>query len=350
MKKEVVIGLSGGIDSFTALFLLKKTGWAPVGVSLKIPFWKGQRSFQKVKDFCRQLNVPFFLVSVEKEFKKVVLDYFIDQYKRGFTPNPCIICNPGFKFKTLFSFAHKKGVNFVATGHYARIKKIAHSIDKKKINYQLLKAKDKNKDQSYYLALLPRKWLKNIIFPLGEYEKEAVIKIAKRFKITDSSLKKPSQDFCYCPNKNLEKFLLAKIGQKPGKIVHVKGQVLGQHQGLHFYTPGQRKGIELPNGPWYVKELQNNKNHLVVSQDKKELYQQKVWLKDFYLAPEYRKLKKIKVWAKLRYGQKLKKAVLNYHQSKKSMLFFEKPQRAVAPGQFAVCYQKDLCLGAGRIL
>ena len=365
-KKKIVVGLSGGIDSSMALLLLKKQGWDPIGVSLKMPVWKGKKSFAAAKKVCQKLKVPYYIIDVQKEFKKEVVNYFISEFKKNKTPNPCVICNRNLKFKKLFEFAKKKGVKYVATGHYALVRK-HQTPNTKSQTYQLLRAKDKEKDQTYNLCFLKREWLPYIIFPLGEYTKKQVCELAKKEGFNFLTKIKSSQDFCYLAGKPINDYLKQFFGKKPGKILNSKGKVLGKHQGLHFYTIGQRKGIKISGGPWFVKDFDIKKNYLIITNNQKDLYKKDVFLKPFYLINDREPSRKIRVMAKVRYRQPLSPAILYPPQQNNSSqagpgttklkLVFDKPQRAVTPGQFAVFYlpsdsegKGQVCLGGGRII
>ncbi len=259
-KKRIVVGMSGGVDSSITLVLLKKQGFNPVGVSLKLEVWKDKcnvlrenvcctkESFDIAKKICKKLNVPYYVYDVKKEFKKEVMDYFLSDLKKNRTPNPCVVCNRYLKFKKLFEFAKKKGIKYVATGHYAQVR-----FNKKTKRYELLKAKDKTKDQSYGLSFLPQKWLKWIILPLGNYTKKKVFKIAKKEGFEFFLKRKQSQDLCFVSKRAIPKYIEKKIGVKPGKIVDTKGNVLGEHKGVHFYTIGQRRRLGLQG--YFVRAL-----------------------------------------------------------------------------------------------
>lgn len=371
--KQIIVGMSGGVDSSLALVLLQEQGWQPIGVSLKYAAWKNRKnllreniccrseSFKIAKDICKKLNVPYYIFDVSKEFKKEVIEYFISELKNNKTPNPCIICNRYLKFKKLFAWAKKHHIKYVATGHYARVRKNPATE-----KYELLRAKDKEKDQTYSLCFLPQKWLKYIVFPLGDYTKSEIYKMAEQ-KGFDFFLKqKQSQDFCFVAGKSMPNFITKEIGIRPGLIKDKRGSILGQHPGLHFYTLGQRKGINLAGGPYFVVDRDSQNNVLIVTKNKNKLLAQKVILLPYhFISGDYLK-DKIQIQAKIRYRQPLAKATLFPISKSKSRAFgpsirsrrkvrnkvkliFNEPQKAITPGQFAVFYQKDVCLGGGKI-
>lgn len=329
--KKIVVGLSGGVDSSVALLLLKEQGFSPVGVFLDYS-WDGSLSEgrDRARQLCRLLKVPFFVVSCRSEFNSRVVKYFLETLRKKETPNPCVICNSKVKIKKLFEFASGRGIKKVATGHYARIK-----------NGKLLRGKDKIKDQSYFLCLL--KNLKNLVFPLGEYTKKEVYRIAGERKLDFILGQKESQDLCFLSEQSLPSFLEEKIGFQPGEIVDTKGVVLGRHKGLHFYTIGQRKGVGLSGGPWWVAGFDKEKNRLIITrkEDDPVLYTKEVQIVNSSFIPK----RKIKIKVKPRYQHPLVSAVL-YPSLK---LVFGKSQKAVTPGQWAVFYDGDVCLGGGVI-
>jgi len=355
-NKKIVVGMSGGIDSAISLLLLKKQGWQPIAVSLKLPIWKNKENFLRenvcctresveiARGICRKLDIPFYIFDVRADFKKEVVEYFISEFKKNKTPNPCVICNRHLKFKKLFEFAKKLGINFVATGHYAKIK-----FNPQTKKYELLNAKDEKKDQTYSLSFLPQKWLKNLVFPLGDYLKDEVYQIAVKEGFDFFLKKKQSQDFCFVAGKSLPCFLKEKIGEKPGVITNAKGEKLGTHRGLHFYTIGQRKGLPLNNGPYFVKEFDTRKNILIVTKNSREIARQEIILSPYHFISGELPKTKMEVNAKVRYQQKPGKAIIYPPSKGKLKIIFAKPQTAVTPGQFCVFYKKNVCLGAGII-
>ncbi len=328
------------------MILLKKQGWQPVGVSLEL---FGNYSFSEAKKVCQKLKVPHYIVDVQKEFKSKVVDYFISELKKGRTPNPCVICNYRLKFKNLFVVAKEMGAEYVATGHYARIREVS-SVQCPVSSFELLKARDKSKDQSYYLSFLPQKWLGKIVFPLGEYAKEQVYKIVRSEALDELVKKKESQDFCYLAGSSVEEFIRKEIKTKKGLIVNSQGKILGEHRGLPFYTIGQRRRIRLAGGPYYVKSFDLKKNILVVTKDKKQISQREIYLCPFNFISGKAPKKQIKVMAKIRYRQPLSRAVLYPPKGKKLKIVFDRQIFAVTPGQFCVFYNKEVCLGGGVIL
>ncbi|MBU4369408.1 tRNA 2-thiouridine(34) synthase MnmA, partial [Patescibacteria group bacterium] len=339
-QKQIVVGMSGGIDSSMALVLLKKQGWQPIGVSLKYAVWQDKKnllrenvccstqSFKIARDVCQKLKVPHYIFDVSAEFKKQVIDYFIKELKNKKTPNPCIVCNRYLKFEKLFKWAKEHNIQYVATGHYARLRREIPNSKSQIPKYQLLRAKDKEKDQTYSLSFLPQKWLKNIVFPLGDYTKPEIYKIAKKYKFDVFLKQKESQDFCFVAGKSMKCFLEKEIGTKTGLIKDKKGNILGKHQGLHFYTIGQRKGINLPGGPYFVLKIDKRKNILIVTKDEKKLCQKQVFVSHCHFTSGTPPQKKIQVQAKIRYRQELSRATLTPISKTKIKLVFNKPQRA----------------------
>lgn len=349
--KKIIVGMSGGIDSSMTLWLLKKQGWNPVGVSLKLPVWSGKKSLDSnkksllvAKKVCEKLGVSHRVLDVRNDFKKEVVDYFLKETKNLKTPNPCVICNRYLKFKTLFSLADRMGVSYVATGHYAR-----KSLNPKTKKYELLRAKDKDKDQTYYLSFLPQSWLKRLIFPMGEFYKSEVYEMAKKWGLDFWEKKDQSQDFCFLGGRNLGEFLSKEIGEKPGPILDRQGKELGEHRGLIFYTLGQRRGLGLGGGPYFVKGFDLEKNALLVTKDASKVFGKEILLRPYNFISEDFSSKKISVMARTRFRQRLAEATLIPLARKKLKLIFNSKQKAVTGGQFAVFYRKEVCLGGGRI-
>lgn len=321
--------MSGGIDSSVSATLLKKAGFDVVGIFLKLEGSKRNRccsleSEKRARLTAKKLDIPFYVLNLEKEFKKTIISYFLNEIKKGNTPNPCVLCNKEIKFGLLIKKALSLGYDFVATGHYARIK-----------NEYLLKGKDREKDQSYFLWRLSKDQLKRVIFPVGNYTKTQVRALAEKFKLPVLDLKE-SQEICFV-NDNFNDYLKEHIKPKQGNILDKKGNVLGNHQGAFFYTIGQRKGINLPNGPYFVLKKQGN--DIIVTKQEKDLFQKNLLLKDINL---FSKEKVIK--AKIRYRAKESEVKIQGNK-----VIFKKPQRAITPGQSVVFYNGERVLGGGII-
>ena len=334
--------MSGGVDSSVAAALMKQAGFDVVGIFMK--FWKKGKSSQNkccsteseklARLVAQKINMPFYVLNVEKEFKKKVVDYFLKEYKKGNTPNPCIVCNKEIKFGFLMKKALSLGADFVATGHYAKIK-----------DGKLFKGRDDRKDQSYFLWQLDNKQLGRVLFPIGGYTKPEVRKLAEKFKLPTSKTPE-SQEVCFIQNTTND-FLKKYLKIKPGSITDVKGKVLGCHQGLWFYTEGQRRGLEIPQGPYYVVGKDFRRNTLVVSKDQKDLEKNELTATNVnWITPQ--KLP-INAEVKIRYKSDFAKAKILSNGKNKIKIIFQKLQRAITPGQSVVFYKGDKLLGGGLI-
>lgn len=357
-KKRVIVGMSSGVDSSVAAALLKKQGYDVVGVFMH--FWKepsqdvlvenkccSLESQQDAREVCRLLGIPLYTANAAKEFKKEVVDYFLREYAAGRTPNPCVACNEYIKFSVLLKKMLEMDADFVASGHYADVKKVKQG---KQTVYKIFRGKDKEKDQSYFLYNFNQKQLAKILFPVGKYEKKEIRKMAKDFGLPVFN-KDDSQGLCFTPEKYPEGFLRRNLKLQSGDIVTTAGQVIGKHEGLPLYTIGQRRGINIGgSGPYYVVDKDMQKNVLVVTNDandrnlnRREMEVERVnWIAG---APKFPS----KVWVKTRYRQPAVSAIINQGGAF-CQVKFAAPHRAVSPGQSAVFYTaQGEMLGGGRI-
>lgn len=352
--------MSGGVDSSVAAALLKEAGFDVVGVFMK--FWADPKkdglignwnrccspeAEKRARKVASILKIPFYVLNFEKEFKKRIVDYFLREYKKSKTPNPCVLCNKEIKFGLLLEKALALDADFVATGHYA-LKREVRSQKLKIKSYKLLRAKDKEKDQSYFLWMLNQKQLKHILFPIGDYKKEEVRKMAKKFGLPVLDVPE-SMEICFILT-TINDFLKRYLKPEPGKIVDTKGKVIGRHEGLFLYTIGQRKGIRLPGGPFYVLDKKPKENLLIVTKNQKDLYKKELACKNVnWISGKAHRLP-IKIKAKIRYRYELASAIITQSlKSKAYSLKFCQLQKAITPGQSAVFYRGREILGGGII-
>jgi tRNA-uridine 2-sulfurtransferase len=347
-KTKVAMAMSGGVDSSVAAYLLTEAQYDLVGITMEI--WPDSRccnneAMKDARDVSEHLGIPYNKYNFVETFKQKVVDNFTDSYLQGLTPNPCAICNSDFKFKELFEMAQVKfGAQKVATGHYARV-----DFDEASGRYQLKTALDPNKDQTYMLYNLTQEQLSNCIFPVGELEKTRVRQIAADLGFTVAT-KPESQDLCF--SEDPQGFLREALGDKikPGEIVDLNGQVLGQHPGIVNYTVGQRKGLGIAAPePLYVIRIDAEKHQVIVGPKEATMgsvlnVKEMNWVS--IVAPE----EPIECDVKIRYKSKPAKAIVEARDNGENIVirFFE-PQHAISPGQVACLYDGDRLLGGGLI-
>jgi tRNA-uridine 2-sulfurtransferase len=353
-KEKIIVAMSGGIDSSAAAALLKKNDHEVTGLYLRL--FKDTQKEKQVKKIAEIIGMPLIIKDVRREFKKLVVDYFLQEYKNGRTPNPCVVCNREIKFRFLFQELTRLKADYVATGHYARLRE-AKNQKSKAVSYKLFEAKDKTKDQSYFLYTLKQKQLAKIIFPLGDYKKEEVKKMAKKLELPIKEGDE-SQNVCFIAEKYPDKFLKKYLKIKNGEIVDSQGKVIGQHHGLALYTLGQRRGMNIGgSGPYYVIEKNFKGNRLIVTNNPYDprLSKRGANLKEVKWVSMKPKLP-IHILAQTRYHNPKVGAIIRSHNMKHAAssgiykIKFEKPQRAVTPGQSAVFYNKKGEIIGGGII
>ena len=355
MAKTVVVGMSGGVDSSVAAMLLKEQGYNVIGLFMLN--WEeteddcctAQSDYEDVKRVCTKIGIPYYTINFAKEYMDRVFSYFLEEYKCGRTPNPDVLCNREIKFGPFLEYAKKLGADFIATGHYCDID---HNEDG---FHYLLKAVDQNKDQTYFLNQLSQKQLKDVLFPLGKLDKSVVREYAKKYGFVTAE-KKDSTGICFIGERNFRKFLKEYLPAKQGDIVDEDGKIVGKHDGVMYYTIGQRRGLNIGgysggNGDrWFVLEKDVKNNRLIVSQGETDklfsvgLVSNKVnWI------PKTPCEKQFECYAKFRYRQPDQKVKVTLNDDGTVLVNFAEKQRAVTEGQFVVFYNDTMCLGGGII-
>jgi tRNA-specific 2-thiouridylase len=377
-RQRVVCGMSGGVDSSATAALLIKQGYEVIGITLKL--WPqdcvnraedkccGPQAVTDARAVCHKLDIPYYLIDEAAEFQKHVIQYFADEYKAGRTPNPCVMCNQNLKFGRLIDRANQLGAQFIATGHFARIEYLGappsrrpvaeQSVDSRrrdagapsKGRYLLKRGRDLKKDQSYFLFSLRQDQLARAIFPLGEKTKSDTRELARACQLKTAD-KEESMEICFVPDNNYGGFLQqANLVQKHrGEIVDLHGHVLGHHDGIEFYTIGQRKGLGITTPkPVYVVEL-DAENNLVVVGDDSALDRGEFTATNCNWHPFDKLTEPIEVTAKIRYNHPGTPATVSPLENNSVRVKLHTPQRAITPGQAAVFYQDDLVVGGGWI-
>jgi tRNA-specific 2-thiouridylase len=352
MKYNVYIALSGGVDSSVSALLLKEQGFEVTGVYMKnwvedigmvhCP-WK--EDVEDARSSAEKIGIPFEIFNLQKEYKEIVVDYLVEGYKRGITPNPDILCNQEIKFKLFLKKCQGKGADFIATGHYARI-------IQKDGRYALFKGADLGKDQTYFLYRLGQEQLAKALFPVGGMQKSEVRERAKQFGLQNAQ-KKDSQGLCFVGKVNFHEFLKTYLPIQKGDVITPEGEVVGEHEGAWFYTIGQRHGIGVYGGgiPYFVLEKDVAQNTLIVGAELNEhaLFSTRVFFENAQWIAGVSPFFPFACEGMIRYRQTPSPCIVHEMGKGRFRAEFVSPQRAVTPGQSVVLYQGEECLGGGII-
>lgn len=356
-KKKVIVGLSGGVDSSVTAYLLQQQGYKVAGIFMQNwqsenddPHCLAEQDLSDARAVCEHLSIPFHLVNFAKDYWGQVFQYCLDEFAASRTPNPDIWCNKYIKFKALLDHALELGADYLATGHYVQK-------SENDGQYQLLKGQDPNKEQSYFLYTLGQHELKHSLFPIGALAKTEVRAIAEKIGLHNHA-KKDSTGICFIGERPFKQFLNEFLLSKPGPMKTPEGKVLGQHDGLMFYTLGQRKGLNLggqkecEQNPWYVVNKDVANNTLIVAQghDHPLLYQSNLTCAQLHWVTDRTPKFPLACHAKTRYRQADQACTIEKVNDDQLLVQFNQPQRAITPGQSVVFYQDDYCLGGGTIL
>jgi tRNA-specific 2-thiouridylase len=349
---RVVVGMSGGVDSSVAALLLKQQGYDVIGIFMKN--WDdtdengvctATEDYEDVVRVCNQIGIPYYAVNFEKEYWDKVFTYFLDEYKAGRTPNPDVMCNKEIKFKAFLEHAMSLGADYLAMGHYARV-------EYRDGEYKMLRGVDQNKDQTYFLNQLGQEQLSKIMFPIGNIEKAKVREIAKEAGLATAT-KKDSTGICFIGERNFKEFLSNYLPAQPGTMQTLDGEVKGKHDGLMYYTIGQRHGLGIGGSgePWFVVGKNLKENILYVAQgfDNELLYSDSIIATNVNWVSGKIPTEPMKCTAKFRYRQPDTGVTVHVVDEKTVKVVFDQPVRAVTPGQAVVFYNGEECLGGGTI-
>lgn len=357
-KNKVVVGMSGGVDSSVAAYILKKQGYEVIGITMQV--WPemeeievervggccGLSAVDDARSVANKLKIPFYVMNFKDIFEKKVIQYFVNEYISGRTPNPCIACNKFMKFEELLRRAHNLGAYYVATGHYAKIV-YDESMDK----YRIKRSNAAAKDQTYALYNFTQEQLTHTLMPLGEFaSKEEVRKIAAELGLATAS-KPDSQEICFVKDNDYGKFIAQRKPEHicPGNFVDKNGKILGRHKGIVYYTIGQRKGLGIALGkPMYVIDIDSKKNEVILGENK-DVFGTELIADKLNMVYLNKIQDSIKVKAQIRYNAHPADATLYPEKEKQVRVVFDHPQRAITPGQAVVFYDGDFLMGGGTI-
>lgn len=353
-QKSVLIGMSGGVDSSVAAALLKEQGYRVIGATMRLWTYSDndntnhegccdESAVEDARRVCDKLGIDFYVMNFKDLFREKVVDYFVDEYTQGRTPNPCIACNKYLKFDALLKKARAMDIDYIATGHYAKIERGADG-------RYILRASDAlKKDQSYVLYNFTQEQLSHTLMPLGSYNKDEVRALAEKYGLAVAH-KKDSQEICFVEDDDYAKFIIDYSGYTPktGDILDINGEKLGEHRGLIYYTIGQRKGIGAYGRPMFVKEIDAEKNTITLGEKGMEFSGELTASQVNFISGEVPD-KPVRVQAKVRYQAPPAPAVLYPLDSDRVRLVFDEPQRAVTAGQAVVFYDDGIVLGGGTV-
>lgn len=351
-ETRVVVGMSGGVDSSVTALLLKEQGYDVIGIFMKnwddtdeFGMCTATEDYNDVIAVCNQIGIPYYAVNFEKEYWDKVFTYFLDEYRAGRTPNPDVMCNKEIKFKAFLEHALSLGADYLATGHYAQI-------DYRDGEYKLVRGVDQNKDQTYFLSALSQEQISKAMFPIGHLTKQEVREIASRAHLATAK-KKDSTGICFIGEKNFKQFLSKYLPAQPGEMRTLEGEVKGRHDGLMYYTLGQRHGLGIGGAgePWFVIGKDLEKNILYVGQGYHHpgLYSEGLVATNVSWISKNPRTEPFRCTAKFRYRQPDQGVTVYPLANGKIKIIFDEPQRAITPGQMAVLYNGDECLGGGII-
>lgn len=351
---RVVVGMSGGVDSSVTAYLLKQQGYDVLGVFMKN--WDDADEFghctaeedaEDVRRVCGQIGIPFYTVNFEEQYQEKVFAYFLDEYRKGRTPNPDVMCNREIKFGEFLNKALDLGAEYIATGHYARV-------EQRNGEYVLLRGNDTNKDQTYFLHALNQYQLSKAMFPIGHLPKAKVREIAAEAGLATAQ-KKDSTGVCFIGERNFKQFLSQYLPAQPGTMQTYEGEIKGQHDGLMYYTLGQRQGLGIGGSgsgkPWFVagKDLEKNILYVVQGADDPRLFSEGLTATDMHWISDQPQPSSFQCTAKFRYRQADQGVTVTNLSDGRCQVQFDIPQKAITPGQAVVFYDGDRCLGGGTI-